>query len=327
MSLPQTMKAVVFSEPGSADVLKIEEIPVPALRPGEILIEVHAAGVNRPDIAQRLGKYPPPADASPRLGLEVSGRVVQTTEGSRHRIGDAVCALAPGGGYAEYCVVPDAHALPIPAGYSFENAAGIPETYFTVWANVFQIGRLQAGESLLVHGGTSGIGTTAIQLARAFGARAYATAGSDEKCAACVKLGAEKAVNYKTQDFVAELKTTPPNVILDMVAGTYTPRNLDLIAPFGRIVQISVQKGAEVTINLSKLMQKRVVLTGSTLRPRTIEDKAQIASELHEKVWPILESKRAAVLVDRVYPLNEVADAHRYLEKSEHIGKVILKVR
>jgi len=273
--------------------------------------------VNRPDIVQRQGKYPPPPGASPILGLEVAGTVVST--------GARVCALVPGGGYAEYCVTPESHCLPVPQGLSMEEAAGIPETFFTVWANVFQIGGLRAGERFLVHGGTSGIGTTAIQLARAFGATVYSTAGSDDKCRACERLGADRAINYREQDFAKELRGAV-DVVLDMVGGSYTARNIDCLAPRGRLVQIAVQDGMEATINLAKIMQKRATLTGSTMRPRTVEEKAQIARELKEHVWPLLESGKVKVLVDRIFPLDEAAEAHRHLESGAHVGKVILKV-
>jgi putative PIG3 family NAD(P)H quinone oxidoreductase len=302
--------------PGGPEVLRVAEGPIPVPREGEVLIRVAAAGVNRPDLLQRQGKYPPPPGASPVLGLEVAGTVAGT--------GEQVCALVSGGGYAEYCVAPAGQCLPIPAGLSMEEAAGIPETFFTVWANVFQIGHLQTGERILVHGGTSGIGTTTIQLARAFGAKVFATAGTLAKCDACLALGAERAVNYREQDFAAELRDM--DVILDMVGAPYTPRNIECLAPHGRLVQIAVQQGAEASVNLAKIMQKRLTITGSSMRPRTVDDKAQIARELHERVWPLLESRTVRVLVDRVFPFEQAADTHRYLETGEHIGKVILKV-
>jgi len=297
--------------------MRVAEAPPPEPAEGQVVIRVEAVGVNRPDLMQRQGKYPPPPGASPVLGLEVAGTVVGS--------GARVCALTPGGGYAEYCVAPESHCLPLPAGLSMEEAAGIPETFFTVWANVFQIGALKAGDRFLVHGGASGIGTTAIQLARAFGATVYATAGTDEKCGACERLGVERAINYREQDFAKELRGEI-DVILDMVGGSYTARNIDCLAPRGRLVQIAVQQGMEATVNLAKIMQKRITLTGSTMRPRTVEDKAQIARELRERVWPLLESRRVRVLVDRVFPLGEVVQAHRYLESGAHIGKVILRV-
>jgi NADPH:quinone reductase len=297
--------------------MQVAEAARPEARQGEVLIRVEAAGVNRPDIVQRQGKYPPPPGASPVLGLEVAGTIVGS--------GERVCALTPGGGYAEYCVAPESNCLPAPAGLSMESAAGIPETFFTVWANVFQIGALQRGERFLVHGGASGIGTTAIQLAKAFGATVFATAGTDAKCRACEALGAERAINYKERDFVAELRGQI-DLILDMVGGSYTARNIDCLAPRGRLVQIAVQQGMEATVNLARIMQKRLMVTGSTMRPRTVDDKAQIARELREHVWPLLESGRVKVLVDKVFPLEAAAEAHHYLESGTHIGKVILRV-
>jgi putative PIG3 family NAD(P)H quinone oxidoreductase len=311
------MRYVDASTPGGPEVLRIVEGPPPEPRAGEVLIRVEAAGVNRPDLLQRQGKYPPPPGASPILGLEVAGTIVGT--------GERVCALAPGGGYAEYCAVPAAHCLPVPRGLSMEETAGIPETFFTVWANVFQIGGLKAGEAILIHGGTSGIGTTAIQLARAWGAHVFATAGSDEKCRACERLGAERAVNYREQDFAAEFKGAM-DLVLDMVGGPYLARNIECLRAFGRLVEIAVQQGAEGTVNLAKIMQKRITVTGSTMRPRTVEDKARIASELRERVWPLLEVGEVKVQVDRVFPFEEAAEAHRYLEAGGHVGKVILRL-
>ena len=310
------MRYIDVPQPGGPDVLRVAEGPVPTPREGEVLIRVGAAGVNRPDLLQRQGKYPPPPGASAILGLEVAG----TIEGT----GERVCALVPGGGYAEYCVAPGVHCLPVPDALSMEEAAGIPETFFTVWANVFQIGLLQSGERILVHGGASGIGTTAIQLARVFGATVFATAGTQAKCDACVALGAERAINYREQDFAAEVRDL--NVILDMVGAPYTARNIDCLASGGRLVQIAVQQGSEATVNLAKIMQKRLTLTGSTMRPRNVEDKAQIAHELQVRVWPLLESREVKVVVDRVFPFEQVSDAHRYLEEGKQIGKVILKV-
>jgi NADPH2:quinone reductase len=296
-------------------VLRIAEADPPIPRDGEVLIKVEAAGVNRPDLLQRQGKYPPPPGASPVLGLEVAGTLPS---------GERVCALAPGGGYAEYCVVPAPQCLPVPRGLSMEEAGGIPETFFTVWANVFQIGGLQAGERILIHGGASGIGTTAIQLAHAFGATVFATAGTEEKRLACEELGAARAINYRERDFAAEFSGM--DVVLDMVGAPYAARNIECLAPGGRLVQIAVQGGAEATVNLAKIMQKRLTLTGSTMRPRTVEDKGRIAAELRERVWPLLESGRVKVRVDRVFPLEQAGEAHRYLESGAHIGKVILRV-
>jgi putative PIG3 family NAD(P)H quinone oxidoreductase len=318
------MRFVDFSQPGGPEVLRIAEREAPSPGDADVLIKVEAAGVNRPDLLQRQGKYPPPPGASPILGLEVAGTVHAAGSDAKWRPGQRVCALAPGGGYAEYCLAPGPQCLPIPQGLSMEEAAGIPETFFTVWANVFQIGRLQAGERILIHGGAGGIGTTAIQLASAFGAAVFTTAGTAGKCRACEQLGATRAINYREQDFAAELRDM--DVVLDMVGAPYTARNIECLAPRGRLVQIAVQQGAEATVNLAKIMQKRITLTGSTMRPRTVEDKAQIAAELHARVWPLLESGRVKVLVDRVFPLAEAAEAHRYLEGGAHFGKVILKV-
>ena len=323
------MKTVTVSKPGGPEVLQITETEIPILRKNEVLIEVHAAGVNRPDISQRQGTYPPPADASPILGLEVSGVISKVGENSKWKVGDKVCALTPGGAYAEFCAVPDSHCLPIPHGLTFEEAAGIPENYFTVWSNVFMVAQLQPNENFLVHGGTSGIGTTAIQLAKAFGAKVFTTAGSAFKCDTTLLLGATQAINYKEKDFATEFKTESKsmNVILDMVGGDYTPKNIECLAPHGRIVQIATLNGHETKIDLRKIMAKRAVLTGSTLRPRSIEEKAAIARELLQHVWPLLESKKIKVLVDQVYPLTEVQKAHEHIESSRHIGKIILRVK
>ena len=317
------MYFVDVPQPGLPEVLRIAETATPSPGENEVLIRVEAAGVNRPDLLQRQGSYPPPPGASPILGLEVAGTIAAAPAQSRWKAGDRVCALVPGGGYAEYCVAPDAHCLPMPAGLSMEEAAGIPENYFTVWANVFQIGGLQSGERILVHGGASGIGTTAIQLAREFGATVFATAGTAEKCRACEALGA-RAINYREQDFVAEARGV--DLILDMVGAPYAPRNIECLAPRGRLVQIAVQQGAAATVNLAKIMQKRLTVTGSTMRPRTVADKAQIARDLEKHVWPLLESGRVRVIVDRVFPFADVVSAHRYLEAGAHIGKVILSL-
>jgi putative PIG3 family NAD(P)H quinone oxidoreductase len=323
------MRFVDVPQSGSAEVLRIAEVSIPTQGDNDVLICVEAAGVNRPDILQRMGKYPPPPGASPILGLEVAGTVAAAPPNSRFHQGDRVCALVPGGGYAEYCAAPEPQCLPIPDGLSMEEAAGIPETFFTVWANVFQIGNLQAGERILIHGGASGIGTTAIQLSRAFGAIVFVTAGSPEKCAACVRLGAEAAIDYLKQDFVQEIRKLTAHgvdLVLDMVGAPYTTRNIECLVMNGRLVQIAVQQGAEATVNLSKIMQKRLIVTGSTMRPRSVADKGRIARELEERVWPLLASGQVKVIVDRVFPLDQVADAHRYLESGAHIGKVILKV-
>jgi putative PIG3 family NAD(P)H quinone oxidoreductase len=316
--------------PGGPEALKLGERPAPEPKAHEVVIQVHAAGVNRPDVSQRLGKYPPPPGASPILGLEVAGVVAAVGSSATLSVGSRVCALVPGGGYAELCAVPESHCLPIPAGLSMEEAAGIPETFFTVWANVFQIGRLQKGERFLVHGGSGGIGTAAIQLAHAFGAQVFTTAGSDAKCQACLQLGADHAFNYKEKDFEAEVARLTDgrgvDVILDMVGGPYTDKNLSCLAPSGRLVQIAFLQGASATISLPKIMQKRLVISGSTLRPRSIEDKAVLARELREKVWPLLERGVLKVKVDRVFPFAQASEAHRYFDSGEHIGKVILKI-
>jgi putative PIG3 family NAD(P)H quinone oxidoreductase len=318
------MKYVAFQEPGPPDVLHLAEGPMPVPGPGEVLIRVEAAGVNRPDALQRAGKYPPPPGASPVLGLEIAGTVASAAPDAGWLPGDRVCALTPGGGYAEYCLAPGLQCLKVPEGISLQEAAGIPETFFTVWANVFQLGRLTAGERILVHGGTSGIGTTAIQLARAFGATVYATAGSEAKCRACVELGAERAVNYRELDFAKEFRDI--DVVLDMVGAPYTPRNLKVLGTGGRLVQVGLLEGAEATVNLGRIMQKRLIVTGSMMRPRPIAEKGAIARELRERVWPLVESRAVRVLVDRVFPLGEAALAHQYLESGAHIGKVILAV-
>ena len=330
-SVPETMTAVHISKPGGPEVLLPETRAVPAPGPGEILIKVAAAGVNRPDVQQRIGAYPPPAGHSPLPGLEIAGTVaaVGSSDG-RWKVGDKVCALVNGGGYAEYAIAEDAVALPIPGELDMVRAAAVPETFFTVWNNVFERGRLVAGEWLLVHGGSSGIGTTAIQLAKAFGARVVATAGSAEKCKACLDLGADRAVNYRTEDFVAAVKEATGgkgvNVTLDMVGGDYTDRNIIAAAEDGRIVQIATLGGADVKINIARLMVKRVTLTGSTLRPRTREVKAGFAKALESKVWPLLAAGKVKVVLDSTFPLAKAAEAHRRLETSEHVGKIVLTV-
>jgi putative PIG3 family NAD(P)H quinone oxidoreductase len=285
--------------------------------------------VNRPDIMQRQGKYPPPPGASDLPGLEVAGTVAACgADVDRWRVGDAVCALVPGGGYAEYCVAPAAVTLPIPSGVDAMSAAALPETYFTVWTNVFDRGRLSEGERILVHGGSSGIGTTAIQLAAAFGAHVYATAGTPDKCAACERLGAERAINYRDEDFVEVVADVTGgagvDVVLDMVGGDYTPRNIKALAPDGRLVQIAILGGPKSTINWIPIMQKRLLLTGSTLRPRPVGEKAAIAQALHRKVWPLLEQGRARPVIHATFPLRAAAEAHRLLEAGAHIGKIVL---
>jgi NADPH2:quinone reductase len=328
---PDTMTAIEISAPGGPEVLKPKVVATPQPGPGQMLVKVAAAGVNRPDLAQRSGAYPPPPGASPLPGLEIAGEVALVGEGvARWRRGDTVCALVNGGGYAEYCVVEDVQALPLPPGLDLIRAAAIPETFFTVWANVFERGRLAAGEWILVHGGSSGIGTTAIQLAKAFGAKVITTAGSADKCRACRELGADRAVNYRSEDFVKACQEATSgrgvDLILDMVGGSYTERNILAAAEDGRIVQIAVLGGANVSLNIARLMLKRLTLTGSTLRPRSRAFKGQLATALEAKVWPLLASGTVRVVLDSTFPLAKAADAHRHLEAGEHIGKVVLTV-
>ena len=327
--LPDRMRFIDMAAPGGPEVLRTGDGPVPRPGPDEVLIRVAAAGVNRPDVLQRTGSYPPPPGASPILGLEVSGTIAALGDGAEGwREGDEVCALVPGGGYAEYCTAPATHCLPVPRGLSLVEASGLPETFFTVWTNVFDRGRLQAGESFLVHGGTSGIGTTAIQLARAFGARVFATAGSPEKCAICRELGAERAIDYRQEDFVAVIRDATGgrgvDLILDMVGGPYVEKNLRSLAVEGRLVQIAFLRGSKVTLDLVHLMMRRQTITGSTLRPQSVAAKAAIASALREKVWPLIEAGTVKPVIDRTFPLAEAAEAHRLMESSRHIGKILL---
>ncbi|MBN9071052.1 MAG: NAD(P)H-quinone oxidoreductase [Rhizobiales bacterium] len=325
------MTAIAISEPGGPRVLKPERRPLPGLEKGEILIRVRAAGVNRPDVLQRQGAYPPPPGASDLPGLEVSGVVAAVgPDVERWRAGDAVCALTPGGGYAEYAKVHESNALPIPHGFTFTEAAALPETFFTVWHNVFERGALKPGETLLVHGGSSGIGTTAIQLATALGSRVIVTAGSAEKCMACEKLGAVRAVNYRTEDFVGIVKQVTDgkgaDVILDMVGGDYVGRNYHAAAMDGRIVQIAVQGGAVASADFARLMIKRLTHTGSTLRPRSVAFKGAIAAALEANVWPLLAERRVAPVMDMIFPLKDAWRAHERMEEGEHIGKIVLDV-
>ncbi|MEQ9195231.1 MAG: NAD(P)H-quinone oxidoreductase [Parvibaculum sp.] len=327
--LPATMTAIAIREPGGPEVLEPREIATPEPGHGEILIKVAAAGVNRPDTIQRMGLYPPPPGSPETPGLEVAGDVVSTGPGvTLWKTGDKVCALVGGGGYAEYCLAHEAHALPVPKGLSMTEAAALPETFFTVWTNVFERGALKAGETFLVHGGSSGIGTTAIQLANIFGAKVIATAGSAEKCAACEKLGAHAAINYREQDFVEEVKKLTDgrgaDVILDMVGGDYIARNIQACAADGRIVSIAFLNGSTAEVNFMPVMLKRLTLTGSTLRPRSIEEKAALAAALKAKVWPLLDGGRVKPLVDTVFPLADASKAHALMEKSSHIGKIVL---
>lgn len=331
-TLPETMTAIVIKAPGGPEVLVAAERPVPVPGPGEILIRVGAAGVNRPDIMQRRGQYPPPPGAPVEIpGLEVAGEVVACGAGaSRFTPGDRVCALLPGAGYAEYAKVDESNALPVPRGFTVEEAAAIPETFFTIWPSIFERGRLEPGESILIHGGASGVGTSAIQLARAFGARVFVTAGNAEKCAACVGLGAEVAINYNTEDFVAVVKHATGgrgvDVILDMVGGDYVNRNYEAAAEEARIVQIAVQKGVRSEVDIRRLMVKRLWHTGSTLRPRSVEFKARIASVLHEKVWPLFENRTIAPVIGSTYPLVRAADAHARMDAGDHVGRIVLTV-
>ncbi len=326
-----TMKAVEISQPGLPEVLRLCDRPTPVAGAGEILIKVAYAGVNRPDCLQRAGAYDPPKDASDLPGLECSGEIVGIGEGvSRWKLGDMVCALLPGGGYAEFVTCPADHALPIPEGMSLAEAAGLPENYFTVWTNVFDRGRLKAGETFMVHGGSSGIGTTAIQLANIFGARVFATAGSDEKCEACATLGAEKTINYKTMDFGGLTRDWTDgrgvDVILDMVGGSYIPRNVRALAVEGRLIMIAFLGGPKSELNFAQVMVKRLTLTGSTLRPQSIAAKADIARNLENQVWPLLSAGQIGPVMDQQYDLKDAVFAHQRMEGSSHIGKIILKV-
>jgi NADPH2:quinone reductase len=332
MPIPQTMTYVQATAAGGPEVLSLATGPVPRPKPDEVLIRVQAAGVNRPDVAQRQGSYPPPPGASPILGLEVAGEVVAVGDQvAGLPVGTPVCALTNGGGYAEYCAVPATQCLPWPAGYDAVRAAALPETSFTVWANLFQIGRLSAGETALVHGGTGGIGVTAIQFAHEFGARIFATAGSDEKCAACLRLGADAAINYRTRDFAAEVKTLTEgrgvNVILDMVGAPYMTRNVRSLGLDGRLVIIAFLQGSKVQeFDFIPVLVRRLTITGSTLRPRTTAQKAAIAEDLRAKVWPVLDAGRCAPVIHAKFPLAKAAEAHRLMESSEHIGKIMLTV-
>jgi putative PIG3 family NAD(P)H quinone oxidoreductase len=324
------MLAIEIAEPGDADVLRPVERPQPSLRSGEILIRVEAAGVNRPDIMQRQGKYPPPPEASDIPGLEVAGIVVDANDASRWKAGDRVCALVAGGGYAEYCAAPGPQCLPIPDGLDSVTAAALPETFFTVWTNLFQRGHLQEAERVLIHGGTSGIGSTAIQLARAFGASAYATAGSDRKCDECRRLGAVEAINYRTRDFVEAVRELTGgegvDVVLDIIGGDYLPRNVECLRLHGRLLQVGLMGGAKSHINLRPVLQNRLTITGSTLRPRTVEEKGAIARELEEKVWPLVARGEVRPAVHATFPLRDAAAAHRLLESGEVVGKIVLTV-
>ena len=331
-SLPETMTAIEIAEFGPPEGLRPTKRTTPVAQHGEVLIKVAAAGVNRPDVMQRTGNYPPPPGASDIPGLEVSGEVVQVGHGvDSISLGDKVCALVAGGGYAEYCVAPASLSLPVPKNHSMAEAAGLPETFFTVWTNIFQRGGLQGGERILIHGGSSGIGTTAIQLAKAFGARVFVTAGSQEKCKACETLGAERAINYREENFAEiiseETKDQGVDVILDMVGGDYVKPNIASLAVEGRLVQIATLHGPKVPdFNILPIMMKRLTVTGSTLRPRTVAQKAVIADELRAQVWPLLETGAVKVVMDHTFDLVDAAAAHSRMEGSEHIGKIVLTV-
>ena len=323
------MKAVEISTPGGPEVLKLVEREKPVLKQGDVLIRVTAAGINRPDVFQRKGAYPPPPGASDLPGLEVAGEIVEgDLAGTSLKIGDRVCALTPGGGYAEYCVAPAGNCLPIPEGFSDVEAAALPETFFTVWTNVFDRGALSGEETLLVHGGASGIGTTAIQIARALGHKVFVTVGSDERAAAVEALGASKAINYKTQDFVEEIKKLTDgkgvDVVLDMVSGEYINRNIQCLADDGRIVIIAQLGGSKATIDTAQVMRRRLTITGSTLRPRSVEFKTQIAQALRQKVWPLLAAGKIRPVIHATFALAQASDAHAMMEKGENIGKIVL---
>jgi len=327
--IPDFMTAIEIVRPGPPDVLVPATRPTPRPSTGEVLVKVVAAGVNRPDVMQRQGKYPPPPGASDIPGLEIAGTIAALGTGVEDwKIGDLVCALVTGGGYAEYCVAPAPQCLPLPRGVDLISAAAMPETFFTVWTNLFERGRLATGETLLVHGGSSGIGTTAIQMAIAFGAKVLTTAGTVEKCAACERLGAERAINYRTEDFVEVVQDVTAgrgvDVVLDMVGGGYVSRNIEALAIEGRLVQIAVLGGSKAEITLTRVMQRRLTLTGSTLRPRAVAEKGAIASSLRKIVWPLVEEGRIRPVIHATYPLARAADAHRTMEAGEHIGKLVL---
>jgi NADPH:quinone reductase len=330
--IPQTMRYVAHEPGGKPELMRIEEMALPSPGSRDVLVRVAFAGVNRPDLLQRAGKYPPPPGASPVLGLEVSGEIVALgSEVTEWKTGDEVCALTAGGGYAEYCSVNAAHCLPIPHGLDQAQAAALPENFFVVWTNLMDRGRLKSGESALIHGGSSGIGYAAIQLAVQWGAQVFATVGTEEKAAFCRKLGAAMAINYRTQDFVQEIKQATHNrgvdVILDMVGGDYVPKNMSLLDIEGRLVQIAFLRSSVVpAFDLREVMTRRLTITGSTLRPRSVQEKAAIAEGLKQNVWPLLESGKIKVVIDSVFPIDDVANAHRVMEESKHIGKILLKV-
>lgn len=330
MPAPVLMTAIEIAGAGGPDVLQPVSRRVPTPAPGEVLVRVEAAGVNRPDVMQRLGKYPPPPGASDIPGLEVAGTIVSAPSGDRWRPGDRVCALVAGGGYAEYCTVASGQCLPIPAGLDAISAAALPETFFTVWTNLFQRGRLRAGERVLIHGGTSGIGTAAIQLARAHDAIVFATAGSPDKCDACTRLGAAVAIDYTKEDFVEAVRRETSghgvDVVLDIIGGDYFPRNLESLALNGRLVQIGLQGGARTSLDLTRVLYRRLTITGSTLRARTVEEKTALARDVETHVWPFIAAGRVRPLIDSTFPLASAADAHRRLESSRHVGKIVLTI-
>lgn len=327
----KTMRVVTHGSGGPAQVMKIEEVEIPHPSDHQVLIKSHVVGINRPDVFQRSGSYPPPPGASPYLGLEVAGEVVSVGKDVTHlKVGDQVCALTPGGSYADYCVTDAGSCLPIPKGLSMLQAAAIPENYITVWSNLFDMGHLQAGESILIHGGSSGIGITAIQLAKQFGASVYTTVGNAEKIKACNQLGADAVFNYKEEDFVERvLELTDKkgvNVILDMVGGSYIQRNLNSLAIDGRLLQVAFLEGSKASLDVQAIMRKRLTYTGATLRPRSDLQKAHIAQALQKNVWPLLENGKCLPVIDSVYPLDEVVKAHERMESSAHIGKIMLQV-
>ncbi|HVW96622.1 MAG TPA: NAD(P)H-quinone oxidoreductase [Mucilaginibacter sp.] len=324
------MKAIVITQPGGPEVLQMKERPVPSCGPNEVLIKVHSSGINRPDVYQRKGNYPPPKNAPQDIpGLEIAGVITETGSNvTRWKVGDKVCALVSGGGYAEYCNVPEGQCLPIPGKLTFAEAASLPETFFTVWTNVFDRGQLKGNETLLVHGGSGGIGVAAIQMATALGHPTYVTAGTDEKCRHCEKLGAVRAINYKTENFEEVISQLTGgkgvNVILDMIGGDYTERNIRSLAEEGRLVLINTMNGREAQVDLSAIMRRRLTITGSTLRPRDTAFKAAIARNLEQIVWPLIASEKIRPVIDRIFPAEEAAAAHRLVESSEHIGKIII---
>jgi NADPH2:quinone reductase len=330
--LPATMQAIEITEPGAPEVLKIQQRPLPNIEKDEVLISVHAAGINRPDVMQRAGLYPPPPGVTDIPGLEVSGVIVSAGEKvTNWKIGDSVCALVAGGGYAEYVNAPESQCLPIPKGLTYREAASLPETYFTVWSNVFDRAKLAEQETILVHGGSSGIGTTAVQLCRALKRKIFVTAGSDEKCRACEAIGATKAINYRSEDFAERIMALTDNkgvdVIIDMVAGDYLQRDLKCLADDGRLVIIAFLGGIKTNINMTDILKRRLTITGSTLRPRSTKFKSSIATSLESRVWPLLESKVIEPLIFTSFPLKNAAEAHRLMESSQHIGKIVLDVR